>query len=101
MKPGVRFCLLCCLLFGCVFYCAPSQISGEASSLAPISLCVKGEKVVFSCRVKRSNKIVSLCSSAKLTKNAGYLQYRFGVPGKTELVFPKDRSQSLKLFKWS
>jgi len=57
--------------------------------------------VVFSCPVKRSNKIVSLCSSAKLAKTSGYLQYRFGLPGKVELEFPKDRSGSLKLFKYS
>jgi hypothetical protein len=73
----------------------------EARPVVALSLCDKGEKVVFSCAVKRTGKIVSLCSSPKLSKTEGYLQYRFGRPGKVELEFPKDRSTSQGAFKYS
>src|SRR5262244_1212055 len=46
-------------------------------------------------------KIVSLCSSQTLSKGSGYLQYRFGIPGKIELEFPDNRADSLNAFKYS
>lgn len=73
----------------------------NSAALQTSSLCTKGEKVVFSCPLKSSTKIVSLCSSAKLTKTAGYLQYRFGLPGKVELEYPKDRSRPEQAFHYS
>ena len=65
------------------------------------SLCEKDEKIVFSCPIRRPAKIVSLCSSKELTKERGYLQYRFGLPGKIELEFPKRREQTQTTFKYS
>jgi len=65
------------------------------------SLCESGEKIVFSCTVGKTAKIVSLCSSTELTKDRGYLQYRFGLPGKIELEFPKQREQTQSAFKYS
>jgi len=65
------------------------------------SLCEKDEKVVFSCPIKRPAKIVSLCSSKELTKERGYLQYRFGLPGKIQLELPKQREQSQTAFNYS
>ena len=65
------------------------------------SLCESGEKIVFSCTVGKTAKIVSLCSSTELTKDRGYLQYRFGLPGKLELEFPKEREQTQSAFKYS
>ena len=69
--------------------------------LQPGSLCEGGEKIVFSCRVEIAAKFVSLCSSKELTKDRGYLQYRFGLPGKIELEFPKQRKQTQSAFKYS
>lgn len=66
----------------------------------PVSLCTSNEKVVFSCTLK-SSRIVSLCSSPELTKDKGYLQYRFGLPGKIELEFPKEREKSQQVFKYT
>src|SRR2546430_9257893 len=54
--------------------------------------CAKDERIIFSCPVKRPAKIVSICASKNLTSEQGYLQYRFGLPGKVELEFPKDRT---------
>ena len=65
------------------------------------SLCESTEKIVFSCAVGKATKIVSLCSSKELTKDQGYLQYRFGLPGKIELEFPKQREQTQSAFKYS
>ena len=78
-----------------------ARYEAQAESLAVSSLCSKGEKVIFSCPVKRSNKTLSLCASAKLSKTDGYLQYRFGAPGKIELEYPKDRTGSLDAFSYS
>lgn len=49
--------------------------------------CTPDEKVVFSCSVGK--KTVSICSSPKFSPTQGYLQYRFGVPGKVEMTFPE------------
>lgn len=65
------------------------------------SLCESTEKIVFSCTVGKTAKLVSLCSSKELTRDRGYLQYRFGVPGKIELEFPNQREQSQSAFKYS
>jgi hypothetical protein len=92
---------ICCLVVACLCFHPARNTMLEARSLAPTSLCTKDEKVVFSCPLRRSTKIVSLCSSQKLTKDAGYLQYRFGVPGKIELEFPDVRDESLKAFRYS
>ena len=73
----------------------------NADTVMATSLCDKSEKIVFSCAVKGSGKIVSLCSSPKLNKSEGYLQYRYGRPGRVELEFPKLRAESRKLFSYS
>lgn len=96
--------ILTCLLFVCFYPTSNSGyrsdfISNSASGV-PGSLCNTNEKVVFSCPLKRSTKIVSLCSS-QLSKTGGYLQYRFGVPGKVELEFPAKRTESQRVFKYS
>jgi len=65
------------------------------------SLCESTEKIVFSCTVGKTAKVVSLCSSTALTKDRGYMQYRFGLPGKIELEFPKQREQTQSAFKYS
>lgn len=71
------------------------------AQVQPGTLCENTEKIVFSCTIRRPAKIVSLCSSKELTKGRGYLQYRFGLPGKIELEFPKQREQTQSAFKYS
>ena len=71
------------------------------SQLQAGSLCANTEKIVFSCPISKSAKIVSLCSSKEFTNEKGYLQYRYGVPGKIELEFPGQREQTQKAFKYS
>jgi hypothetical protein len=70
-------------------------------SLQPNSLCAKDERVIFSCPIKRSAKIASLCASKDPTSDRGYIQYRFGLPAKVELEFPKERAGSRQKFQYS
>jgi heat shock protein HslJ len=64
------------------------------------SLCEKGEQIVFSCRVKRPAKIVSLCASPDLEREQGYLQYRFGLPARIELEFPESLQATQSQFQY-
>jgi hypothetical protein len=80
--------------------CVVVVTAGSGTQTQP-SLCESSEKIVFNCTVGKASKIVSLCSSKDLTKDRGYLQYRFGMPGKIELEFPKQREQTLSAFKYS
>lgn len=54
------------------------------------TLCHPKETVYFSCSVT-SKRIVSLCGNSLEPKEQFWLQYRFGRPGKLELVYPKDK----------
>ena len=72
-----------------------------ARALRPNTLCAKDERVIFSCPVKRPAKIVSVCASKDLTSEQGYLQYRFGLPGKVELEYPKDRKGTQEKFQYT
>lgn len=66
------------------------------------SHCSPQEDVVFSCTVKSSRKLVSVCASKGLLAqpSKGYLAYRFGRPGAVELEFPSARVQSVEQFEY-
>ncbi|NIF70961.1 hypothetical protein F3J16_12300 [Burkholderia sp. Ap-962] len=53
------------------------------------SLCAAGDTVVFNCKLKENKKLFSLCSSKDLSNRAGFLQFRYGSPGKIELTYPE------------
>jgi hypothetical protein len=102
MNIKVQLSTCAFVILACFCYSSPQRSAQlESRSLAATSLCTNEEKIVFSCALKRSMKIVSLCSSQKLNKDGGYLQYRFGAPDKIELEFPDNRADSLKVFKYS
>src|SRR5213594_3849147 len=65
------------------------------------TLCATSERIIFSCPIRRPAKIVSLCASKDLTSERGYLQYRFGVPEKIELEFPKSRTGTQPQFQYT
>ena len=70
----------------------------EPLLFAVVSLCSEKEQVIFSCTTT-TKKVVSLCSSSPVTQDAGYLQYRFGLAGKTpELTYPTTRQLPKDLF---
>ena len=82
---------------------APGKNIGKFAAAKPQAktLCAPNERVIFSCPVKRPAKIVSVCASKDLTSDRGYLQYRFGLPGKIELEFPKDRKGTQQQFQYT
>lgn len=78
--------------------------ASNVAQLQPESLCEREEKIVFSCALAKPakpGKVVSLCSSKEFTKDRGYLRYRFGLPGKIELEYPKDGERPHEAFKYS
>ena len=81
--------------------CFGLATASNVAQRQPGSLCERDEKIVFSCAVGKQAKIVSLCSSKELTKDRGYLRYRFGLPGKIELEYPKDGERPQQAFKYS
>jgi hypothetical protein len=60
------------------------------SAAAKPTLCRADEDVLFSCTAAK--KLISVCASKALAADHGYLQYRFGSPGKVELAIPSDTS---------
>jgi hypothetical protein len=75
-----------------------------ARAVAADSLCRVGEAVLFSCKIANSKKFVSLCGSTykdpstSELKDGFWLQYRFGVLGRPELVYPETKKNSLDTF---
>ena len=65
------------------------------------TLCAKDERVIFACVLRRPAKIVSVCASKDLTRETGYVQYRFGLPARIELEYPKDRNGTQQKFEYT
>ena len=57
------------------------------------TLCAADESVVFNCAVDEGGKFLSVCGSktGPLHEGRGYIQYRFGRPGRVELEYPRER----------
>lgn len=53
------------------------------------TLCSADEDAVFSCEAKR--KVYEICASKNLSATSGYMQYRAGVNGKVEFIYPVQR----------
>ena len=60
------------------------------------TLCHTNETVVFSCAT--GTHFLSICASPNLSKEAGYLQYRYGSKDKLELVYPTTPQPPTGLF---
>ena len=91
--------LVCCV----IPFSSSRQLaaSSQPNKLQAGTLCARDERIIFSCPIRRPAKIVSLCGSKNLTSERGYLQYRFGVPEKIELEFPKDRTGTQPKFQYT
>jgi hypothetical protein len=92
---GALFSALTCI--GCT---QPSNASNQAHEDRPItassqpvaeaSLCQPDEVVIFSCRIRNSGNLASLCASKDFgSKSGATVQYAFGKPGAVELEFPE------------
>jgi hypothetical protein len=102
----MRKMVLAVALIAVAFLCFASERDSPAAvtpgqALQPNSLCARDERIIFSCPVKKPARIVSLCASKNLTADQGYLQYRFGLPGKVELEFPKERTGTQQKFQYT
>lgn len=72
----------------------PAMWPAQALAATPgasATLCAAAEQVVLSCMT--GVRWLSLCASADFDGEQGYLQYRYGVPGRIELEFPRQRSE--------
>ena len=106
MKLTTRILLLIALAA-----CVNASVGNEPQSQAGLqrnSLCALTERIIFSCRTKAAKRtvsavgrIVSLCASPDLTRERGYLQYRYGMPGKVELEFPGSRTATQQMFQYT
>lgn len=91
--------LIILTMLGATFSISNSNTAAlQPGQLQPNTLCARNERVIFSCLLRRPAKIVSVCAAKNLTRETGYLQYRFGLPRKIELEFPKERQGSQRKF---
>jgi hypothetical protein len=89
----------------CVSHLMKSLISLSAALCFPLVVlaqthCHIDEVDYFSCRLRDSGKILSLCGG-RLTPNQEHgmwLQYRVGQPGAIEMAFPEQRKESVGKF---
>lgn len=65
---------------------ALSQPHAMAADASVASHCTAGQRTLFACSTGR--KLLSVCASADLAKDSGFVQYRFGAPGRTAFVLP-------------
>lgn len=80
----------------CLSNCAdaakkPERVSQEALPLKggqDGTLCSGDEDIYFSCPLE-GGKTVSVCARGNSKPTAGAVQYRYGVPGNIEMVYPK------------
>jgi hypothetical protein len=99
--PAIIIVLVIATSFIALSGAANPSASLQPNTLQPNTLCAKDERVIFSCPVKRPAKIVSVCAAKNLSSDQGYLQYRFGLPGKIELEYPKDRKGTQEKFQYT
>ncbi|WP_460369293.1 hypothetical protein ACOYXF_25465 [Pseudomonas sp. Tul1A2] len=80
----------------CLSNCAdvtqiPERVSQETAPLKggqDGTLCSDDEDIYFSCPLQ-GGKTVSICARGNSKPTAGSVQYRYGVPGKIEMSYPK------------
>lgn len=113
MRQGSRFAIALSLLVVCAGaialhdHEALNPASAQSPNLSTLralqvnTLCAKTERVIFACVLRRPAKIVSLCASKDLTRDTGYVQYRFGSPAKIGLEYPKDRTGTQQKFEYT
>lgn len=77
----------------------PQAWAGER--LIAGTLCQQTEQVVFSCPLRGKARIASLCGAKNLSATEGYLSYRFGTAKRIELVFPPDRRDTQRRFRYA
>ncbi len=70
----------------------------DADTVGYDTLCTGEDWVVFNAVSQKNAKIVSVCMTEGDDTTPGHLTYRYGAPGKPELVFPKAAKGSVRQF---
>jgi hypothetical protein len=83
MRPSLTILIACALPW-------PAFASSASTQ------CKAGETIVFSCST--GSRILSVCASPDVSAKAGYMQYRYGVKGKPELIYPETLAPPVHLF---
>lgn len=102
LKVGLSLAVLAGLLIFSNFQtenAAAQKKTGQRTPVRSKSLCQGNEQTIWSCTTVK-NKLASVCASKDLAEDKGFVQYRFGSPGKIELAFPKERRGSPAAFKY-
>jgi len=91
------------LFVSCVLFSSSNEVisASQPRTRQPGTLCDKGERIIFSCPIRKPARIVSLCAAKDLTNERGYIQYRFGLPGNVELEYPKERTGTQEKFRYT
>ena len=99
--PTITILLALFVSYG--FFSSSSEVTSASQprKLQPGTLCEKGERIIFSCPIRKPARIVSLCAAKDLTNERGYVQYRFGLPGNVELEYPKERTRTQEKFHYT
>lgn len=63
----------------------------SSESIAATTLCNAGEASYFSCELKSSRKVLSLCGGPISDSESFWVQYRYGRPRHVEMAFPLKR----------
>lgn len=63
------------------------------------SHCTSDERIVYSCSVGK--KVASICASRDAAMDKGYVQYRFGVIGNPEMIFPYQKQPANNKFSFT
>jgi len=76
---------------------------GSVRAVLPANptLCTPEEVAYFSCAIKGSGKIASLCGSKQIGVDGSYLQYRFGKLLNPEMQFPAENKNSIREFSYA
>ena len=90
------FCLI--VMIACVALYPASDIYANNVQRTNLSLCNTNEKIIFNCMIKNSANNLSVCASQNLSKDSGYIQYRFGRNGAIELEYPAEKEISRSSF---
>lgn len=79
---GRRACVFCARLA----VIAAALVTVAAAHATPTA-CAADEETLFLCRTARV-RIVAVCASKGWSAHRGHLQYRYGLPGRAEIVLP-------------
>lgn len=64
----------------------------------PGSMCAKADQVVFSCPLRSTGKIVSVCAAGDVSHGQGRFYYAYGGPATPELVYPSKDDGTADVF---